>query len=382
MKRLLVLSLSSLLGTISWAATNTAPEGTAGQLSDAATSAAPGTSENRSLALGLLKKRADMMARLRSYIWEEEVSTERNARYTDKPFSDLTGKSRMRHWDEFRTDGSRYSIRMRLWGNTRSAAILTPAKRSAYNRYLWDGKRSIAYIATVDTAGRVSIYTHRNEPESWPKTSSPGVWWLFWDCSLTAVPAKASALTVRTSLEPVGAAKCYVVDTVTPVTESSVSPPARFTVYDTVWLDPDRGYNIVQVTRLVKYERASTSMILDHVACKQIEGIWIPMEGQVRRYDVFSNDDYDRLTNHVQITKIILNPDHQALRSFVPDDIKNGAWVALDPDRGMRIPSARLIPSVMPLWQDGRVVAPQGRILLDCGLNLTNAAKPSPAGKN
>ncbi len=381
MNELRMISLLSWLAASALAATNPAALAALHGLPDPVTSAAPGTGENRSLALGLLKNRADTMARLRSYIWQEEISTERLARLTGKPFSDLTGASKMMQWNEFRTDGNRYSIRTRVWGNFRSAKIFVPEERSPYNRYLWDGKRSIAYIATMVTPGNVSIYTHRNEPESWPKTSSSELWWLFWDCALTAVPAKASSLAVRTNLEQVGAAKCFVVDMVTPVTEYSVSPPARFTVYDTVWLDPERGHNIVQATKFIKYERASTSIMLERVVCKQVEGIWIPMEGQKRRYDVFSNNDYDRLTNQVRIAKLVLNPDHQALGSFVPDDIKNGAWVLIDPDGGTRIPAVRLIPSVLPLWRDGRVVDAQGRILFDSGLNTTNAVRPNPVGR-
>ncbi len=126
----------------------------------------------------------------------------------------------------------------------------------------------------------------------------------------------------------------------------------------------------------VKYEHASTSLTLERVICKQIEGIWIPMEGQKRRHDVFSNNDYDRLTNHVQITKLVLNPDHQALRSFVPDDIKNGAQVTIDP-----VLHQRIDPKQLPVWQDGRVVDKLGRVRFDCGLYQTDAAKPNSAGK-
>jgi hypothetical protein len=395
MKRLLLISLSMLLAlpvcgaqnSAALATTNSSRVPAATKPSDQI--AAPGTSENRSLALSLLKKHADTMARLHSYMWTEEISAERNARYTDSPLADLTGKSREMKRNEFRTDGNRYSIRLRRWGNAQSATVFVPEECSGFNRFLWDGKRSIGYTASmgntasIGTLGRVSIFTHRNEIEGWPKTLTPEVWWTFWSCGLAEIPAKATSLTVRTNLEQVGQAKCYVVEVVTPVTENSVTPPARFTVYDTVWLDPERGHNIVHATQLIKCERgstsrwSSTSTSLERVTCKEIEGIWIPMEGQVSRYELYSHNDYERLTSHVQITRIVLNPDHQALRSFVPDDIKNGALVLIDPVAHQRFNVRQL-----PTWQNGRVVDKQGRVLFDSGLTKTNSRPSTPAGKS
>jgi hypothetical protein len=62
---------------------------------------------------------------------------------------------------------------------------------------------------------------------------------------------------------------------------------------------------------------------------------------------------------HLRMADLTLNPDHAALRSFVPEDIQNGAWVSIDPVVGQPFR-----PASLPTWQDGRIVEPGGRVLM------------------
>ena len=350
------------------AATNPAPL-TAAEL-PVSIAAAPDSSENRSLALTLLQKLAETMAKLQSFICVEEGSTEKQARYTEPRSAVLNGNTRNLRRTEFRMDGNRYSISFRRWGNISSAKEFVPEARGSRNSYLWDGK---TYFCNY-------IDTRLNEEEARQKRWLPELWWEFSrrDGFPDVDLAKASSLSARTKMESVGRAKCFVIEAVTPVSDETVTPAVHSTVYDTLWIDPEHGYNIVQATRLNKYERGSNSASLDRVVCKEIEGVWMPVEGDRRRSYSFANGDYDRNVTHLKITKMTLNPDHKALRSFVPE-LKNGAPVILNPRVGMSVP----LPRLQPVWQDGRVVDRQGKVLFDMdgGLTNTNSDKTMPSGR-
>ena len=50
------------------------------------------------------------------------------------------------------------------------------------------------------------------------------------------------------------------------------------------------------------------------------------------------------------------DPDHDALQSFIPNDIQNGAIVKI----------VALPTSVEFVWQDGKVVDDKGNVIMDC----------------
>jgi hypothetical protein len=63
-------------------------------------------------------------------------------------------------------------------------------------------------------------------------------------------------------------ARCFVLDARTPSQEF------------TVWIDPEHGHNVVKVTRITC--TGSGSFFLENVECKEVDGIWIPVEGYIR----------------------------------------------------------------------------------------------------
>jgi len=79
-------------------------------------------------------------------------------------------------------------------------------------------------------------------------------------------------------------------------------------------------------------------------------GAWFPKTCKLKRYYTFpgykSISEMDRT-----FSKIILDADHDAIGSFLPDDISNGSVVYLRP----------LPPSMKFVWRDGKVVDKDGR---------------------
>jgi hypothetical protein len=378
--------VTGLLAASGWSATNPAPPTAAGLPDEVAV--AQGTSENRSLALSLLKKHAETMARLRSFICVEESSIESQSLPAGQSGARANANRRLLMRDEYRTDGNRYSIRMRSWGNIGSAGAFIPEDRCPSNRELWDGKTYFSYAGTAYTPatgiaryGTLYLVTQWNEAQAREKMRLPRLWRLFeWSGLPPVDPLMASSLSVRTNLQPLDQAQCYVIEIVTATSDNTATPAVQFTVQGALWLDPERGYAAVHATRQDQYtqgsRRWSASGSLERVVCKEFGGIWLPIEGWRRDSHGAPDGDHSNGVEQYKVTGVTLNPDHQALRSFVPGDIKNGALVRLNP-----VPHQPYDAKQLPVWQDGRVVDKQGREVFDSGLRNTNTSRTNPAAK-
>ena len=332
--------------------------------------AAPGTSENRSFALSLLKQRAECRPILSPFLYTETVSTEMQARGLQAPDDRMNGDHRMLQEFEARGDGNRLGVLWRTWGNAWLTADSVSEDRCPYNSRLWDGKTCFEYITTVDIPGRITIETRPSESRSRQQVSEMLTpLWTSWISRELA--SNAVSLSVRPRLEQVGQAQCYVIDATTRTPQESGN--------HTVWIDSERGNNIVQVTNSWRYpasfQRVWVSYSMDRLVFKDIEGVWTPVEGYVIRSDTRRGGGSTRRVEHHTLTKMTLKPDAQALGAFVPDDIKNGARVTIAPGPAERDPHS------LPLWQDGRVLDRQGRVLFDSGLTNTNSTKSAPAGE-
>jgi hypothetical protein len=336
---------SNLLGILAVVALRMALAG------DSTAATAVPADEARTNALALLSKYAQTQDKLRSIRYVLESSTERQARSTEEPYKKMSGNSRKMERTEFRTDGRRFSVRWRTWGNVRSATDFYPEDRCPYNSLLWDGKTFINCVATTDTPGRVDIDTRMNESRYRKLIfQKQNPLWGRWDEGLPAdqLLRTAANLSVRPGLEQVAEAKCFVLDART--------QEAKYTV----WIDPEHGHNIVKAT--INYSKSSVAFSLERVVCKEIDGVWIPVDGYVHRRQSFANGDYTNSVEHLMVTELTLAPDHAALRSFVPDDIKNGALVLFNPSPGRQI-NLRTVPR----WRDGQVVDRTGRVMMNLG---------------
>jgi hypothetical protein len=319
----------------------------------------PANSGDQSFALSLLKKYAETQAKLQSIKYVEELSTELQARIVEEPYAKLNGNSRQMQRIEFCTDGNRGNVRFRKWGNVRSATESIPENMCPYNSLLWDGKTFFEYVASTNELGRVILETHPNVSRNKQRIQSHQT--PLWSRQIAdEIQSPGASLSVRSKREQIDQVQCYVVDAQTPAGKY------------TVWIAPERGHNIMKAT--VDYKENSVSCSLEHVECKKIDGIWIPIDGYYNYNQSFPNGQYTKEVRHRKITDITLKPDHEAIHSFVPDDIKNGAWVQINPVIGQRF-----VMRDLPLWQDGRVVDQQGRTLFDSGLKNANGSGDAPA---
>ena len=93
------------------------------------------------------------------------------------------------------------------------------------------------------------------------------------------------------------------------------------------------------------------------MAFKQVDGVWIPTEF-IYEADVVYPAQYEMTgQTHGKITEFLINPDHEALRSFELDDYHDGSTVIyFENDRSL---SGRYV------WKDGKVVDDKGRVVFD-----------------
>jgi hypothetical protein len=131
---------------------------------------------------------------------------------------------------------------------------------------------------------------------------------------------KADAMSVREKMENVGGSACYVIE-------------ARIKKGEyKLWIDPEHGYNIAKI----EIERGEGdagverfSFSLTDVHFKEIQNVWLPVKGHVEdRFD-YRSGHYCTDSYELEIKEIVLNPDHDALGSFLPDDIKDGAQACI-----------------------------------------------------
>ena len=175
----------------------------------------------------------------------------------------------------------------------------------------------------------------------------------------------ARSITVRQTTETINGTVCYVVEAVTKY--------GRFTV----WLDSEHGYHPARIRASVRVgddigfpgsphvitrqEAITRDYSVDNVRFEKVGDVWVPMEADAKRHVVLGNEHgFSDSTIHYKRTKIVLNPDHDALGSFA-DPMRNPA---LDPE--LVNGSTVYLDSVgKNAWQDGVVVDSNGSVVLD-----------------
>ncbi|MFH1715999.1 MAG: hypothetical protein ABIF19_01500 [Planctomycetota bacterium] len=316
-------------------------------------------------ASDLLDKFAETQDKVQSFIAKSECSTKV---YT---FSD--NKPEYQHYSAFdgRVDEKRACVRSYSWGDINPRMHLTKDK-AYYASHLWDGKDYYAYnkakIKKEFSKGTVFLIQNAEDKQRPRRTSTfehfPGsiaMGHLRQSIErIDSIIRKGDSVRVRDKMEKIGGSDCYVIEA-----------KARTGDY-TVWIDPAHGYNIakaelrkgpgnVLATGYVLPENDTSFVFLKNVRFKKIGDLWVPIEADVSNGRHKLNSRFNNtVSSHYKITEIELNPDHDALGSFVPDDILNGATVRIFKGNSLVGIPGRYT------WQDGKVVDKEGNVVLDC----------------
>jgi len=219
-------------------------------------------------------------------------------------------------------DKDRASSRSCLWGKINQKDYF-PKNKPHYKSELWDGEHHFRYTEAHGEPVHLFIKEgeDRDKREGIIEQSYSifsGYYYPF-DGRVDRVLRKARSLSVRRTTEKVGRSPCYVID--------GVYEKDKYII----WIDPEHGYNIAKA--MVERPRSNVQGLqsfrceIKNVRFKKIENVWIPVEANLEdRFD-YQNGHYCTDSYHIKVTEMVFNPDHDALRSFVPDDIKDGTKV-------------------------------------------------------
>jgi hypothetical protein len=361
MRRLLLISLSAMAAAAGVAASDS-PSMTATQLLD-----------------GFAKAQG----RLKSFVAEYELSRQ------DEMSSPQPWKGSYTILGETRFDGRRIAERQLLWG--RIVPGVEKAKdKPYYKSRLFDGHWGFQYEqpywreADVPNkklgAGTLTVRRVRPAPNGLLEALQfAGSGLLCW-CGVLphdsrAIDARlreASSVRVRGQLEPAGwaASPCHVLEADTPHGQY------------TVGLDPARDLQLAkaELRRQPGHQRSTSYTLtagesdlssVEKARFAQKDGIWFPVEVDARLNNAFTGGLRCSLRSHLKVTKLVVNPDHAVLRSFLPDDIRNRAAVYAE---GGTNANGALISY---RWQNGQVVDQGGRVFLTVSTGLIGLRNPA-----
>lgn len=248
-------------------------------------------------------------------------------------------------FSEIRFDGDRTSLRTLRWGDLTSKIWDLPRSEALYRSYLWDGEQYISYLRESfggkypNTAIINKDYGNEN------MALRGGLHGQFRGDyeRVDSILRQARNISMRHDLDEIKGNACYVIDAIT--------EQGKYTL----WIDPNHGYNIAKaIVRKKEHQlfpkrppsKNYVSLeVIENVRFEQIDGVWVPMEADLKYDGNYAHGYFSKSETHIKRTEVILNPDHDALGSFVPDDIENGSKVRVVQ-----------VPGVTYTWQDGELI--------------------------
>ncbi len=264
--------------------------------------------------------------------------------------NDPNGLDRGYRASDIRSDGDRVFWRWLQWGGVVAAADFVPQERATYHSFVWDGKSFSTYAAkSRSEEGILHLDPNPNPRQADSMRCLNAVAPLFGYypnayARVDHIVREARAVFLRKETESVNGAECLVIE-------------ARTDDGDyTLWIDPKRGYNIVKAeihaTQEGKHRYLGQPMKgprwrfqIEIQRFQEFDGVWVATEGTLEEFHELPRWDNYRTKSHIEVTELILNPDHEALRSFERDDIGDGTW-------GWTAPYSH----IKQVWQQGDFV--------------------------
>lgn len=306
-------------------------------------------------ALELLDKYTENADKMKSIIFKTSTLTEIVRTYNTPGQPAMKRKEHSA--DEFRLDGERGCWNYTRWGNVAANGGWRD-KGDVYGSRLYDGKSFYQYNKSRNSKtypnGRVYLTRSNVEPGS-IKLATESVLPGFHSGNngrIDKVFRQGRRVSVRERMENVGGSNCYVIDAVTRYGRQ------------TAWIDPERGHNVRKLVirrrpgdkngHLTLKKGQKYDYRFEVHRFKKVENAWIPEQFSCRMAQNFSPKDVHSGKTDGKLIEVTLNPNHDALGSFSPDDVQNGAVVYIT---GIKRKTFR--------WQDGKVVDKTGQVVFD-----------------
>ena len=184
---------------------------------------------------------------------------------------------------------------------------------------------AVIYADTADPRIKKMISQRR------PATMMPGL-------GIHSMLRKAERLSLRPEIEVLNGSQCRIV-------EAQIGQENY-----KVWIDPAHGYN---VAKMIWWRAGKKQLVEWNTVFKLFDGAWLPVESNFQYSNTGGRLSED--IHQIKVTQVILNPDHDALKSFVPKP-KEGSVVCI---RGC----ADIDEKREYIWKDERVVDDSSRVI-------------------
>jgi hypothetical protein len=333
------------------------------------------SSENVSTILNGYAKNRDQ---IKSYIIQLEMDTTFNAKSSDPHYAAYNGTWKEYNMQEIRTDGNRYHLKDWRWGDDMRKGVEIAKDNAKYNSLLYNGDK--AYQNNHSTSfpkkpDSVIVYPGGDktlqEDALCRGLKCHAAFGYFEGDLNTRIDKllKDSDVKMQVQSENWNGYSCRV------VTADTSNGKYK------LWFAPEKGYSIVKATKAEKGgdihcahpnpEGLSGFAEFEVAKMIEVDGVWIPTEIHFKGKTVFASGDYNGAESVCKINTVNLNPDHELLKSFEIDDIRNGARVTVIGT-----------PGITYTWQDGKLVSNVDKAVISGPDKMTKGitAKASSAG--
>jgi len=297
----------------------------------------------------LLRKFSELRNKTNSFIIEGQVDTKFN--YPDLNWS---GENHVKFEDKY--DGNRCKTQVSKWGNINLTAPDVKRNNANYYSKLWDGDSVYTYSRGNPSNTGMVIISRKNDPKGFKKKDTNAVRHSYSGQAMgyhrydgeridDLIKNHSEHLRLREKHENVGGVDCYIIDAV-------VEGKGKYTL----WIDPVHAFHIAKIkvqrsendhvfaNRLKKGDYSNESF--EVLRFKRVGSNWFPKECKWKSKK-FTHKKLAIEEKNIKFTNVAFNPDHKALKSFLPTDIPDGTEVKL----------RALPPSIKFIWQDGEPVA-------------------------
>lgn len=249
-------------------------------------------------------------------------------------------------FEEFRTDGNRTRSLMKVWGNVQGQYL---EKNDGFEKNsLWDDKNYYQYDYSKHSSntpvanGRVHItpkslvskFDNDSTITTRSSINSVGGTALGYfhrdDNRIDHILRTSQDVKVKDQKVQIGDSLCFVLEAET------------YTGKYKIYLDPERNYSISKLQNIKTagdkaftygYELRGQDKIYysyETKKFKNVDGQWVASKSEsICKRRMHDGKFLPASKMNVNTTGFVLNPDHEAMNSFVPDDIRDGALVSV-----------------------------------------------------
>jgi len=305
----------------------------------------------------LLRKFSELRNKTNSFIIEGQVDTKFNY-----PKLNWSGENHVQFEDKY--DGNRCKTQVSKWGNINSTTQDVKRNNASYYSKLWDGDSIYTYSRGNPSDTGMVIISRKNDPKGFKKKNTNAVRDSYSGQAMgyhrfdgeridDLIKNHSKHLRLREKPGKAGGVDCYIIDAV-------VEGKGKYTL----WIDPVHDFHIAKIkvqrsendhvfaNRLKKGDYSNESF--EVLRFERVGSNWFPKECKWKSKK-FTHKKLAIEEKSIKFTNVVFNPDHKALKSFLPTDIPDGTEVKL----------RALPPSIKFIWQDGKWIPDKGDVTTD-----------------